>query len=422
MDKLLKSHWFVKITAFLVALMMYTSVNITNQEANENNTEIPNTGEEIFKTVPLEAEYDDDKYVLMGLPDRVKVEFNGSRADLTKLGLQRGQTAYVDLSDKGPGQYEANLKIDNIPNGIEYTFEEPTVTVTLHEKKTETFPVTVQLLDEDQLAEGYIAGTPEIEQDEIEITGAKEIIDEIKYVRAFVNVGDAKETFTREVKIQALNKSYDPIDITIDPSTTEVTIPIDNPNKNIPVSIERKGSVPDGIEVKSITAEDKEITIHAPKDVLDQLDTINIPVDLSNITEDETIEVEVPLPEGAFYTSPKKVKVNIDVEQVEESSGDSPNETASTKTFKDLPIQIMGLGDDQEGTIREPENGLMDLTVSGMEEDLNDLSEDKITAFVDAEDLSEGEHDVNIEVRLPESFTYDSKLKKATLTISERTA
>ncbi len=420
MDRLLKSHWFVKITAFLVALMMYTSVNITNQDTSGDSS-IRN-GQDIYKTVSLDAEYDKDKYVLMGLPKTVEVKFQGSRADLTKLGLQRGQTAYIDLSGKAPGQYDATLKMDNIPNGVEYTFEEEAVTVTLHEKKTETFPVTVQLLDEDQLPEGYITGTPEIKQQEIEITGAKEIVDEIKYVRAFVNVADSKETFTREVRIQALNKSYDPIDISIDPSTTEVTVPIENPNKKVPVSIEQKGKLPDGMELKSITAEKDEITIHAPKELLESLDSVNIPVDLSNITEDKTIETEIPLPDGAFYTTPGKVKIKIDVEKVEESSGDTTNETASSKTFKDLPIKVLGLAEDEEGTIRKPDDGLMDLTVTGDKDQLDDLSEEKITAFIDAENLSEGEHDVEIKVKVPEAFTYKRDLMKATLTISKRTA
>ncbi|MCF6139425.1 CdaR family protein [Pseudalkalibacillus berkeleyi] len=422
MDKLLKSHWFVRITAFLVALMMYTSVNITNQDATDTEEDVRNGEGPIYKTVSVEAEYDESKYELMGLPKTAAVEFQGSRADLTKLNLQRGQTAFVDLSDKGPGQYEATLKMSNIPNGVEYAFEEPTVSVTLHEKKTETFPVTIQLLDVDELPEGYIAGTPEADQKEIEITGAKEIIDEIKYVRAFVNVGTAKETFTREVKIQALNKSYDPIDIKIDPATTEVTVPIDNPNKDVDLSVESKGSLPDGVELKSITPENKDVTIHAPKELLDRLDSIKIPVDLSNITEDKTIEVSVPLPDGAFYASPGKVKVKIDVEKVEESSSDSTNETASSRTFEDVPINIRGLSDNQEAAIRTPEKGVMDLTVQGDEEALKDLSEESITAFIDAQNLSEGEHDVEINVELPEAFTYQNEIKKATLTISETTA
>ncbi|WP_349409162.1 YbbR-like domain-containing protein [Pseudalkalibacillus sp. SCS-8] len=435
MDKLLRSPWFVKITAFLIALMMYTSVNITNQDAEQQDEGFRTDSGTYYKTVSLEAEYDDDKYVLMGKPDTVDVRIIGSQADITNMNLQRARNAYIDLSGKGPGQYEVPVRMDNVPRGVELKFEQETVTVTLHEKKTETFPVTVQLLDEESLPEGYVVGTPKVQQEEIEITGAKEIIDEIAYVRAFVNVGEAKKTFTREVKIQALNKSYDPIDIAIDPPTTEVTVPIENPSKKISLSLKERGSLPDGFELKEIKANTDEITIHAPKDILDRLNTVDIPVDLSNITEDEEIEIDVPLPDGAFYSTPDKVKVKIDVEQVEDSSGEPSSETAtkpeeeneskeatSTKTFKDLPIAIRGLGENQQASFDSPVNGVMDVTIKGPKENVEDLSEEKVTAFIDAEGLSEGTHDVEINVDVPEAVTYERNITKATLTISEGTA
>ncbi len=423
MDRLLKSPWFVKVTAFLIALMMYTTVHINDQQENDEDQGFPTNAEESFKTVNLDAEYDDDKYVLLGKPDTVGVKFQGSKSDIMRFNLQRTPKAYIDLRDKGPGQYEAEVKFENLPNGIEASPRESTIDVTLHEKKTETFPVTVQLLGENELPKGYVAGTPQLEREEIEITGAKDMIDEIAYVRVFVNVADAKETFTREVKIQALNRSFNPIDISINPETMNVTVPIENPSKEVPVSIDEKGSLPDGYELKSITPEKEEVAIHAPQNVLDELDSIVLPVDLSNITEDETIEVDVPLPDGAFYATPGKVKVKVDVEQTEEDTTTKPeSETASSRTFNDLPIKIIGLDDNEEATFNAPTKGTMDVTVNGNEKDLENLSEENITAFVDAEDLSEGQHDVKINVDVPEQYTFEIQPAEATLTISKRMA
>ncbi|WP_408008974.1 YbbR-like domain-containing protein [Pseudalkalibacillus sp. A8] len=423
MDRLLKSPWFVKVTAFLIALMMYTTVHINDQQANEEDQGLPTNGEEAFKTVNLDAEYDEDKYVLLGMPETVGVRFQGTKSDIMRFNLQRAPKAYIDLRDKGPGQYEAEVKFENLPSGIEAFPRESTIDVTLHEKKTETFPVTVQLLGENELQKGYIAGTPQLQTEEIEITGAKDMIDEIAYVRVFVNVADAKETFTREVKVQALNRSFDPIDINIEPETMNVTVPIENPSKEVPVSIDEKGSLPDGHELKSITPVQEKVAIHAPQNVLDELDSIALPVDLSNITEDETIEVDVPLPDGAFYASPGKVRVKVDVEQKEEETTTEPeSETASSKTFNDLPIKVVGLDDNEEAKFNTPTQGTMDITVNGNEKDLENLSEENITAFVDAEDLSEGQHDVKINVDVPDQFTFESQLTEVTLTISKRTA
>ncbi|WP_221569336.1 YbbR-like domain-containing protein [Alkalihalobacillus sp. TS-13] len=424
MDRLLKSPWFVKVAAFLIALMMYTTVHINDQQANEDDQSLTDSGEQIFKNVSLDVEYDNNKYVLLGNPDTVGVRFQGSKSDIMRFGLQRTPRAYIDLTDKGAGQYDVPIKFENVPSGIDAIPRESTVNVTLHEKKTESFPVTVQLLGEDDLPKGYIAGTPQAEKEEIEITGAKEMIDEIAYVRVFVNVADEKETFTRQAKVQALNKSFDPVDIKIEPDTMNVTVPIENPSKDVPVTIEERGSLPDGYELKSITSSQEEVAIHAPEKVLEKLNSISLPVDLSNITEDETIDMDVPLPEGAFYASPGKLKVKIDVEKTEDETSTEPaeNETVSSKTFNDLPIKVIGLDDNEEASFNSPNEGVMDVTVNGNEEDLNNLSEENITAFVDAKNLSEGQHDVKINVDVPERFTFESHLTEATLTISKRTA
>lgn len=424
MDRLLNSHWVVKITAFLIALMMYTTVYNDDQlvDSNGNNSNIG--GEELPKTVELNARYDKEKYVLIGKPDRIRVEFTGSPADLTNFELQREPTAFIDLTGKGPGQYKVSIKIPNVPDDIEVHFIDETITVTLHEKATETFQVTVQLINEDKLPRGYVAGNPELETEEISITGAKEIIDEIAYIRGFVNVADTKVTIIQEVKLQAYNKDFDPIDIKFDPEVIEVTVPIDNPNKGVPISVEEQGTLPEDLELISATLNEEEITVYAPEDVLDELSTISVPIDLSEITEDTTIEVDVPLPEGAFYSTPGKISIEVDVEQVEETSADevSQDSTASSRTFSDLAIQIRGLSENEQASFIEPQFGIFELTVKGNEKDLQGLSKDDIVAFVDVESLEEGQHDVEIQVDVPDQFTFEQQLSEATLTISNRSA
>ncbi|WLD93575.1 YbbR-like domain-containing protein [Alkalihalobacillus sp. AL-G] len=423
MDRLLNSHWVVKITAFLIALMMYTTVyNDDSLVESDNNTNLG--GDTLPKTVELIAKYDEEKYELMGKPDRIKVEFTGSQADLTNFELKREPTAFIDLTGKGPGQYNVSIKIPNVPDNIDVHFIDETITVTLHEKTTETFPVTVQLINEDKLPKGYIAGDPELEIDEITITGAKELIDEIAYIRGFVNVSDTKDTIIQEVKLQAYNKDFDPIEIEFDPEVIEVTVPIDNPNKEVPISVDEQGTLAEDLELISATLSEEEISVYAPEAVLDELSEINIPIDLSKITEDTTIEVDVPLPEGAFYSTPGKVSVEIDVGQVEETStdGDSQDSTASSRTFSDLAIQIRGLSESEQASFIEPQSGIFELTVKGNEEDLQSLSKDDIVAFVDVESLEKGQHDVEIQVDVPDQFTFERKLSEATLTISNRSA
>ena len=86
----------------------------------------------------------------------------------------------------------------------------------------------------------------------MKITGAKDVIDRISYVKATLKEKNKlKETFTDEANIQVLDKDLNKLDVEVDPEKVKVTIPVKNNSKTVPINIMRKGTPPDGITINS---------------------------------------------------------------------------------------------------------------------------------------------------------------------------
>lgn len=413
MDKLLKSPWFVKILSFLLAIMLYAVVGMGGND-NSGSPIFPNKDEpdQITKDVDIEYIYDKDKFILTGNPEVVKVTFEGSKNAISRFRLQRAPDIVVDLSEYDAGDYNLRLELSDIPEDITAQIPDRDVKVTLHKKVTKTFAVQIELLNTNKLPDGYIAEDPEFEVKEATITGAKEIVDTIAYVKGFVDIGGAKGDLIRDVELKAYNDDMGEVQIAVNPDTISVKIPISNPKRDVPITIKQEGSLPENLVLTSIKADIETATVYGPQEVLDTINEISIPVDLSAITEDKTITVKLEKPADTFNMEPKEVIIKIDVEEKED---------IETITLKDVPITINGLAESRHATFITPQNGLFDLIVKGSKEDIQTLNKSDIMALVNIEDLNEGKHTVKIEVKGPDGYFYEQSISEALLNIETQT-
>jgi YbbR domain-containing protein len=413
MDRLLKSPWFVKIIAFLLALLLYTVVGMDQNDDDASGIFSNDDTEQIERDVDVEAKYDTDKYILTGMPTIIKdVEFEGTNAAISRFRLQRAPDIVIDLTEYDEGEYNISLEISNIPEDITAKIPDKNVKVTLHKLVTKTFPVQIELLNTNELTDGYIAEPAEFSVKEAKVTGAEVVVDSIVYVKGFVDVGNVKNNLIREVELKAYNEDMGEIQVALEPGTIEVKVPISNPKKDVPISIREEGTLPENLTLISIETDIKQAAVYGPMKVLDKLNDITIPVDLSEVTEDKTYKVSLTLPDGAFNIEPKEVTITIDVEEKED---------AESVTLKDVPISINGLTDGVEATFISPKNGLLNLIVKGSKEDIDTLVKSDIIALVNIQDLSEGEHSVKIEITGPDRYVYQHSITEALLTIENQT-
>jgi YbbR domain-containing protein len=408
MDNWFRSKWFVRVIALALAVLLYIFVNVETNRPTASDSTFPSQSDDAqtISDVPVEIEIDSEKYVVSGVPESVKVTMEGSPGILTPVLTNRNFKVFVDLEGYEAGEHRVELQHTISPD-IDAYIEPKQIDVVIEEKATEEFEVAVDFLNEGKLAEGYELGDYEVEPGTVTITSAKSVIDRIGIVKVYVDLAGLDRSIDRrEVPVNVYDSQGNPLSVNVQPENVVVSADIHNPSKTVPLSVETNGELPEGYSLTSISANVEEVEVFARSSVLENIETINTEeIDLSEITESGTIEANISLPDGANVSDNKTVEVEV--------------ELAQTKTIEALPIEVEGLGDELESAFLDPENGEINVTVSGSQEDVDGITADDFRFFIDLSDLEPGEHEVSISVEGPEGVEVVPEFEQATIEITE---
>ncbi|MEH6942973.1 CdaR family protein [Bacillus sp. JJ722] len=431
MDKLVETPWFMRVVALSLAALLYISVNIDSRESILNTPSEKDT--QVVENVPVEVYYDRDNLVVTGVPKTVDVKLNGPKNIMIPAAKKRDFKVYVDLSDPeiALGNKKVSFKIKDLNENIDYTIEPGSVEVSIQEKITKEFTVEPEY-NRSLLEEGYIAEEPKVNPGKVKITGAKDVIEQIAYVKAIINIrAGANDTIYREVQVQALDRELNKLDVSINPNVVEVEVPIKSPTKTIKIKPVATGEPKKGIEIDSISADPKEITLFGKKSVLDAIDTLQIPVDVSKVEKNTVYTVPIDLPDGIKGSSIQEIKVRVSVttkegedtseenneeQKTEEEQPPTGEEANASKTFSNIPIQYGDLGDEYELAFISPSGGNTSVSVTGKQSDLDSLKASDIQVSVQVQGLQEGEHTVSLKVETPANI--EAKISVSTARIS----
>ncbi|NUK31873.1 YbbR-like domain-containing protein [Parageobacillus sp. VR-IP] len=411
MDKLMNNHWFIKVFSLLVAIMLYMSANI--EKGAKSGEIIRNAiGQEDTETltnVPVVVYYDEENLMVSGIPKYVNVTLQGPASIVKPTALQRNFEVYMDLTNLPLGTYTVPIKYKDISDKLKVNIQPSTAKVTIREKVSKDFHVGVAFINKNKVPEGYAVEQPVVKPNSVMITGAKELIDSISSVTATVNLEGATDTITQESKVIVYDHSGRVLNIHAHPSIVKVTVPIKSPSKTVPLKINRTGTLPEGVNIVEIKTVPDEVTIFGPKEKIDSIQFIDgLTIHLDEITEDRTLEMAVPLPEGVKSVDPSKVKIHIDVQKEE------------TKTLKDVPIHVLGLGEPYTVEFIDPKEQAMDVRLHGAPDILNDIKEDDVELYIDVSGLDLGEHEVKIKWNGPQNIKWELPKENVKIKISEK--
>ncbi|WP_020060806.1 CdaR family protein [Bacillus sp. 123MFChir2] len=411
MDKLMDNHWFLRGIALLLAIMLYMSTNIDkNASDNFNPSPFP-VGDttETISGVPVSAYYDEDKYIVSGIPEKVSVTLEGQNNVVAAAKVKRQFEVFVNLRGYTPGTYEIPLKYSGVPNNLHLKVQPAKIQVTIKKKEVKSFPVQVKYLNENQVQKGTVIDKPIVKPGTVEVAGTTEELSQISLVRAYVDLKGINKTVTKEAKIVLYDKDGNQLDLKTGSSTVNVTVPVSSPEKTVSLGVTKKGSLQEGITVTSIKVEPNEVQIYGSKDVLDNITSLEgIEVDLSKITESTTFDASVSLPKGVTKSDPSQVKVTVEVQKQQR------------KTITDILLQVNGLSDVLTMKFSDPQNGKISVDVSGDASIIQKVSADQIKASINVGNMSAGTHDVPIQISGPNNVTLELKQKNAKVELAKK--
>ncbi|WP_059171538.1 YbbR-like domain-containing protein [Bacillus sp. FJAT-27445] len=410
MDKMLDNGWFVKIVALLLAILLYSSVPTEGKKLNEIYVPGDETTETI-KDVPVNAYYDTKNLIVTGIPETVNMKITGPKSHVQNAKTLRNFEVYVDLEGAQVGNQSVKLKVRELSDKLDAVLSPSTVTISVQERITKEFSVEPEY-NTSMVKEGFAASPPKVSPDKVKITGARDIIDSITYVKATVDLKrPLEQTTTRDAKIRVFDKELNKLSVIVEPDSVEVTIPLKSMTKQVPINIVQKGSLPDGLVLESIELDVKDAVITADEDVLAATKAVRAEVDLSKIKESGTVTVPVIISEGIKKVSPELVKVNVKVRKDEEE-----------KRISSIPVNIRGLSPDQKAVFKDPANGSTTLLVYGPTDKIDSIDPSDFRLFIELSGLEEGDHDVDIEVDGPNDVSWRMAKSTATVTITKTDA
>ncbi len=271
--------------------------------------------------------------------------------------------------------------------------------VSLEDMETKQVKVTV---DTNGIpAEGYSVGECVARPNVIEVTGGGSVIDRISSVRVKLNVNGASQNFSKMLEPAAYDKRGNRvISSTLSFGKTQVKVKAQLlQNKTIPVKAEIIGKPAKGYKVIGVDCLPEEIEIAGAERLLANVSELLIPVDVSGLTNVSSLlqrEVEVRSYLSDKITIPEeyqKISVKITIEKlirkkIQIKAGDIKLRNVDRKCVAEAYDSAK----------------VLEITVEGRESEVDDLSENDLTAFVDCDALSVGIHKLKIQLKQNESY------------------
>lgn len=371
-------------------------------------------GAEVFKGQAVNVVYNEEAYVVEGLPETVDVTLIGSKADLYIAKQSSNHSVTVDLTGLEPGTHKVNIEYEKGRNDIEYSVNPSVATVIIYEKVSDSRTLTYDVLNEEKLDKKYVIDSVSLKTDTVTIRGPQYRLDEVAAVKALIDVSDlptvevGKQTI-ENVKLKAYDKSGNVVDVEFVPETISADVEISAPSKEVNLNFVPTGSMPFGKAISSYNFSSNKVTVYGANSVINGVNGIDIKVDVSKLTSDTTLDIDIPKPTGVKSMSQNSIKVKIFVTDVATKSNIQS-------------VNITGINT-PEGMVAQPideANGVIEVEVKGAQSVIDSIQASDITAYVDLKGLSEGTHELNVEVKGTNPLaTYVSKKTKVTVNLTK---
>ena len=407
LEKALSKKSSMIILSLVLAVIVFVIIDRQNTTLLEKNAEV-------LYDIPLSATYNDEEYVVEGLPETVDITLIGTKANLYLAKQLPTQDVTVDLSDLKPGVHKVNLKYKQSITSVEYKLDPSEVTVVVSSKKSETRSVESDIVNLNKLDSKLAINNTKLDTDEVIIKGTEDSLAKVSTIKALINVSDmvdpkAGTNTLKDIPLIAYDEKGAKVDVEMVPSKVTATVEIESPSKTVPLEIEPTGNVIFGKAIKNITSSVQKVTIYGNSKVLDNTNSIKVKIDVNNLKSNKDYTVTIKKPAGIREISEKVVtaKVELDDEVTTELSG--------------VKLGVVNLGSNYTAQATSENATEVTVILKGVESIIKNITPSDVEAYVDLEGLGAGDHEVEIKVKGTDpKVKYSSKVTKTIIKIAEK--
>ena len=327
--------------------------------------------------------------------------------DLSKQGmaLVPNQSIYVDLKVEGYSQDVYKLNKDNFSikidlaeyalklgdNSIPITIVDTPSNVTV--KNTSNLVVTVkieEIIEKDFKVESridvaakanYYVAQPQINPETVTVSGPKSLVSQVKGVVVLGQEDNVFEDIVKNYEVVAIGDSWYTVEgVKLSTERVQVIIKV-NPGKSVPIKVGTIGNAGYNINIASMELSQNYVEITGPQYILDSISEIYTEaIDLSRITKNSNMKVDLIFPDGIEKASISYVTVSIEVEEAKESQ-----ENEVTREFE-VEYTTSGLASDFNMTASSDK---VKIVLKGSKKKLDSINIENIVASIDLSSITD---------------------------------
>ena len=325
------------------------------------------------------------------------------RAPQRSLDSQQADdfSAVIDLAGLPAGSHEVEVEVTSLNPDVEIIAHEPRqLLVQLEPVISRIVPVEVEVMDSP--AFGYDWQEPLAEPAEVEISGPRTQVMQVRSVVAAVFLRNAKSQVEQVRPLSARNAQNLEVEmVDVDPSTARIVLPVVQPpgRKEVVVRADVKGLPSPNYRLTGVNVEPQTVVLigspSALKEVPGYVETTTLLIE--GAIDDVRERLPLILPENVS-TLEDSVVVTVSV---------APLESSLTVTRQ--PV-VQGAGDDMRITVSLEE---VEVIVSGPLPRLELLGPEEVRVLLDLTGLLPGSHLVQPTVVVPEGIVEQGVIPEA---------
>lgn len=404
MDKQKRQDIIIKICCLVAAIVLWMYVRSSEDPVITS----------VLKYVPVEVLNEDtltDKGLVLIEPQDfyINLSVKAAASVVSDLDKNKDFKLVVDLQGYGltPGENKVPVQIKESPTGVTISNADALnikIDVdSLVEKNVDVTATTVG-----KVSSGFYSGEPVVNPNTVRIVGPQRIVDQIVSGQVEVDLTDASQNITKNLKVKLINEEGKEINgVSLAQEYVQVNVAV-NKGKTLNVNVSTVGTAPQNIFIESITSVPASIEVAGESSIVDGLSYINTgEIDLSKITESTTLDVPLVIPENVKVVNNQEyVQVKVVVTKYQE------------KKFT-VPINYVNLGD---MLTLEQHNPTVEIIVNGSEEAINALTVDIFKATVNLSNMAEGSHELDVELTgVPENIQLKSTTPSKVTVVIKKT-
>lgn len=384
--------------------------------ADSKTTSLIETSAEVLYDQPISATYNEEAYVVEGLPKTVDITLIGRKSDVYLAKQLPTNDITIDLTGLKPGVHKVNLKYKKALSSVEYKLDPSVATIVIYEKQSKEKEVNYEVINKDKIDSKLMVEDVSLSTDKVFVKGKEATINEVASVKALVDLKNlvdpgVGEQELKDVKLVAYDNRGKKVNVEIVPSKVTATLKIASPQKEVPIRVIPKNykNIVFGKSISSITPNITKVTIYGNSSKLEKISYIPVYVDVSDLKEDKQFALTIKKPTGVRAMSVSNVTVSV-------SLGDE-----ATKEFDNIYLEYENLGDGLVVQAASQDSTKVTVSVKGVQKVLSDMDPTTIKAYVDLKGLKAGQHEVPVLVTGSDlRAKYSSKTTKVTLRITEK--